>query len=193
MPVKEFSICCSYDSKNSLEINRCFIAVKNGWFEGFMIEDAFNNTKNNVGVVFGFYLPNGIIDMFYCYGDKIIRYCVEKDNDYYNGNFSSINMVLTNKGTCIFKEINYNVYTKDEILNKVNICKSLFSSEVRKFYDFMLENREKFIYFSCYQNHPFPRIVNMLGNNPIVFDKKELISKRYVLMYDDKKGYDKRV
>lgn len=190
MHIKDFSICCNYESKKSIELNRCFVTVKNNWFEGFMIEDILNNDDTNIGLVFGFYIQNKIIDMFYCCGDKIIRYCMEWEKSYWNGSFSSINTVLVNNGCCTLKDSNCNLYSENDLFNKISICKSSLNYTGKKFYDLIFENKDWFMYFSYYRNQLFPKIMDLFENRSNLLDKNNYYEKKYMLVFDDKKGYD---
>lgn len=194
MPVKEFSIC-SENGKEKTDCNfcRCFIAAKNNWFEGFIIENSFDSKQNNVGLVFGFYFPNRTIEMFSCCNKKITRYCMEKEIDSYIGTFSTINVFPTVSGSCVIRENNQNVYTETEISNKVNICKSVLDYDSRNFYECILKHKDNFLLISGYQNRPFEKLSTILGDDFFLLGQSKRYDQKFMFLYNDKKGHDWRI
>lgn len=195
MPVKEFSICSEYDGKDKKDYGfyRCFIAVKNNWFEGIIVENSFDNRQSNIGLVFGLYFPNRIIEMFSCFDKKITRYCMEREINSYIGNFSTINMVPAVNGSCVINEVNHNVYTEAEISNKVNICKSLLDYDSRNFYECIVKHKDDFLLISGYQGRPFEKLSTILGNDFFLLGQSKRYDQKYMTLYNDKKGYDWRI
>lgn len=191
MPAREFSICSEYieKEKTNYKLYRCFIAVKSNWFEGIIID----NKQNNIGLVFGIYIPNNIIEMFSCHDGKIIRYCMEKDIGSYIGTYTTNNSVLINTGSCVITEANCSLYTEKEILNKVSICKSLLNYESKNFYECILKHRDDFLLLSGYQGRPFEKLSTILGNDFFLINQSKKYDQKYKILYNDKKGHDWRI
>lgn len=135
---------------------------QDGWFEGFIKEQNLTTEKNEIGFVFGVYVPSKLIELFYCRGDFISRFRCENDAHNYRGTYSSIGPYMEIPGGECKITLESPTYSEEEVISKTNICKSLIGDRGHIFYNHILANKSKLIVLQCYHNCKLEKISDIL-------------------------------
>lgn len=172
---------------------RGFITVNRYWVEGFIIDNHLSTDNNEIGFIYGVYLPNNAMELFLCCNNTVTRIHAEFDESKYIGTLSTSNFSMANYGKCTISISNQTDYTSAEINNKGNICKSLMDYQCKNFYNEIFKHRDDLILLLNYNISDNWTISDILGNNYLLSRRYKVYGKKYEPVTNNENKYNWRI
>lgn len=170
------------------------VIQKDRWLEGIIKDISFakHNLKSDIRFIFGIYVNEEILELFYCREAMITRFYCNKEGGVYKGKISLIGpyQEKTN-GNCEIRTLKSSLYDVAQINNRIRLVKSTLNSNIIKYYEDTYEKRNQIVAYEGYHNQKLDKMseIGIHIQSPMYQQKK---SKEYILRYqkDNKKRYN---
>lgn len=150
------------------------------WLEGFLLDANYSvvDAIRDTGFIFGVFINNKILELFYCHNDCTMRFQVKSEDDIYVGKCYSIGPYTEYlSGDCNIQILGDTSYDEIQIKNRIQLAKNHISHNSLEYYDTIYRNRYKLIAYEGIQNRTLQKMSDIGINMSLPAYQKKYVKK----------------